>query len=168
MLFRSASANVDLRILKNLGSDSLSTEDINRYAVMQDWMEERLNNGFSPMKLFQTGLMHESLKDESIGHLAWAGAVNTIESRKFNAVYMMISLVYFPALPYYIYWQSTKAKKFQFLVLVFNPKTAEIDGVFMQNYSADWSRDFLRSHLYDIMLQIKSQPNFKGRKGKAL
>lgn len=163
-----ASANVDLRILKNLGSDSLSTEDINRYAVMQDWMEERLNNGFSPMKLFQTGLMHESLKDESIGHLAWAGAVNTIESRKFNAVYMMISLVYFPALPYYIYWQSTKAKKFQFLVLVFNPKTAEIDGVFMQNYSADWSRDFLRSHLYDIMLQIKSQPNFKGRKGKAL
>ena len=160
------SANVDLRILKNMGSDSLTTNDINRYAVMQDWLEARLNNGFSPMRLFQTGLMHEELKNEKIGHLAWAGAVNTIESRKFNPLLMVVSMIYVPALPYYIYWQSTKAKKFQFMVLVFNPKTAEIDGVFIQNYSADWSRDFLRSHLYDIMLQIKSRPKSNVERGK--
>jgi hypothetical protein len=73
-------------------------------------------------------------------------------------------MIYFPALPYYVYWQSTKAKKFQFMVLVFNPKTAEIDGVFLQSYAADWSRDFLRSHLYDIMLQIKTPLKSNKRK----
>jgi hypothetical protein len=49
-------------------------------------------------------------------------------------------------------------------VLVFNPKTAEIDGVFLQSYAADWSRDFLRSHLYDIMLQIKTPLKSNKRK----
>jgi hypothetical protein len=158
-------AEVDLRILKNMGSDSLSTHDVNRYAVMQDWMEERLNNGLTPMLMFQSGIMKQSLVNEEIGHLAWAGAVNTIESRKFNALYMAIAIVYTPALPYYIYWQSTKSKKFQFMVLVFNPKDGEMDGVFLQQYSADWSRDFLRSHLYDIMLQIKSPGKGTQRKG---
>ena len=160
-----SAADVDLKILKNMGSDSLQTIDVNRYAVMQDWLEERLNNGLTPMMLFQSGLMNAELKNDKIGHLAWAGAVNTIESRKFNSLYLVVSMIYFPALPYYIYWQSTKAKKFQFMVLVFNPKTAEIDGVFLQNYTADWSRDFLRSHLYDIMLQIKTPIKSNKRKG---
>lgn len=159
-----SAADVDLKILKNMGSDSLSTLDVNRYAIMQDWMEERLNNGLTPMMLFQSGLMKSELSKDRIGHLAWAGAVNTIESRKFNALYMTIAIVYFPALPYYVYWQVTKAKNFQFMVLVFDPKTGEMDGVFLQRYSADWSRDFLRSHLYDIMLQIKTPANQNKRK----
>lgn len=159
-----SAADVDLKILKNMGSDSLSTLDVNRYAIMQDWMEERLNNGLTPMMLFQSGLMKSELSKDRIGHLAWAGAVNTIESRKFNALYMTIAIVYFPALPYYVYWQVTKAKNFQFMVLVFDPKTGEMDGVFLQRYSADWSRDFLRSHLYDIMLQIKTPAKSNKRK----
>ena len=61
---------------------------------MQDWMEERLNNGLTPMLMFQSGIMKQSLMNEEIGHLAWAGAVNTIESRKFNALYMAIAIVY--------------------------------------------------------------------------
>jgi len=163
-----AAAKVDLAILKNMGSDNLTTEDVNRFALMQDWMEERLNNGLTQMMLFESGIMQSALSHERIGHLAWAGAVNTIEARKFNALYMAIAIVYTPALPYYIYWQSTKSKKFQFMVLVFNPKTGEIDGVFLQKYSAEWSRDFLRSHLYDIMLQIKTQPKLaKGKGGKS-
>jgi Zn-dependent protease with chaperone function len=161
-------ARVDLAILKNMGSSNLTTEDVNRFAMMQDWMEERLNNGLTQMMLFETGIMQSALKHERIGHLAWAGAVNTIEARKFNALYMAIAIVYTPALPYYIYWQSTKSKKFQFMILVFNPKTGEIDGVFLKKYSADWSRDFLRSHLYDIMLQIKTKPKtIKGKGGRA-
>jgi Zn-dependent protease with chaperone function len=159
-----SAADVNLKILKNMGSDSLQTIDVNRYAVMQDWLEERLNNGLTPMMLFQSGLMNAELQNDKIGHLAWAGAVNAIESRKFNSLYLVISMIYFPALPYYVYWQSTKAKKFQFMVLVFNPKTAEIDGVFLQTYAADWSRDFLRSHLYDIMLQIKTPLKSNKRK----
>jgi hypothetical protein len=159
-----SAADVHLKILKNMGSDSLQTIDVNRYAVMQDWLEERLNNGLTPMMLFQSGLMNAELQNDKIGHLAWAGAVNAIESRKFNSLYLVISMIYFPALPYYVYWQSTKAKKFQFMVLVFNPKTAEIDGVFLQSYAADWSRDFLRSHLYDIMLQIKTPLKSNKRK----
>lgn len=159
-----SAAKLDLSILKNMGSSNLTTDDVNRFALMQDWMEERLNNGLTQMMLFETGIMKSALSEEQIGHLAWAGAVNTIEARKFNALYMAIAIVYTPALPYYIYWQSTKSKKFQFMVLVFNPKTGEIDGVFLQKYSAEWSRDFLRSHLYDIMLQIKTRP--KATKGK--
>lgn len=160
-------AKIDLTILKNMGSDNLTTEDVNRFALMQDWMEERLNNGLTQMMLFESGILQSALSHERIGHLAWAGAVNTIEARKFNALYLAVAIVYVPALPYYIYWQSTKSKKFQFMVLVFNPKTGEIDGVFLQKYAAEWSRDFLRSHLYDIMLQIKTKPKaVKGKGGK--
>jgi hypothetical protein len=74
---------------------------------------------------------------------------------------MMVSMIYFPAFPYYVYWQITKAKKFQFVVLVFNAETGEMDGMFAQKFTADWSRDFLRSHLFDIMQQIKTPPKSK-------
>lgn len=157
-----ASANqMHLQFLKNMGSATLTTDDVNRFAMMQDWMEERLNNGLTPMMLFQTALMKSELKENNIGHVAWAGAVNHIESRKFSPLYMVVSMIYIPAFPYYVYWQITKAKKFQFVVLVFNAETGEMDGMFAQKFTADWSRDFLRSHLFDIMHQIKTPPKSK-------
>lgn len=157
-------ADVHLEFLKNMGGQTITTDDVNRFAMMQDWMEERLNNGLSPMMLFQTALLQAEASNKSIRHLAWVGAVNTIESRKFMPLYMVISIIYAPAFPYYVYWQVTKAKEFQFAVLVFDSKTAEITGIFTQSYTADWSRDFLRSHLFDIMHQIKTPQVKKARK----
>jgi hypothetical protein len=154
-------SNENLTILENKAKRNLKTTDINRYTQVNDWIMERLNNDSNQMILFYSQYVDEVMKDFGTPLVGWTGYEYTVYKRPLDLNGLFTSIMFFPYLPIYLYFQlQTDGITNQFTV-VFNTETSRQVYKLKQNRTSKLKDDFLKAHVYETIYEIRHAKTLK-------
>jgi hypothetical protein len=146
---------VDIQVLPgSTGVNGLTTEMLNRFVQVNDWMMERMNNDTQAMILFGSQFITEAMGGEDYRHLAWVGYESSTIRRKFEPGAMALSILLYPTFPYYLYYQLGVEKDWDEFLLVYDVKTGSIVQVKEADLSHRWTKDFVNSRIYNHLYYI--------------
>jgi Zn-dependent protease with chaperone function len=146
---------VDVNVLPgSTGVQGLTTEKLNQFVQVNDWMMERMNNDTQAMILFGSQFITEAMGGEDYRHLAWVGYESSAIRRKFEPGAMALSMVLYPMFPYYLYYQLGVEKDWDEFLLVYDVKTGSIVQVKEADLSHRWTKDFVNSRIYNHLYYI--------------
>lgn len=120
---------MNMLVLRGAGDSMLTTEKINQYCALMDWLEERQHHGLEAMELY-TANTDKQFRDLKGYHVAW---VNNIVLKG-------------------------KRKKFSQFVIVYQPATSEISAIALHDFKGKAGMDMIKSHLFDVFYQLNKKP----------
>lgn len=92
------------------GAQGLNTEMVNRQMIVNDWMMERINNDTQSMILYGSQSIAGAMGGAENRYLAWTAVESTKLRRRFNPLNLVISMVLYPTVPYYLYYQLSSER----------------------------------------------------------
>ncbi len=131
------------------GSQGLNTELVNRQMIVNDWMMERINNDTQSMILYGSQSIAGAMGGVENRYLAWTAVESTKYRRRFNPLNLVISMVLYPALPYYLYWQLSSERTFEEFLLVYDVSDGKLIHVKEREFAHHWRSDFVKSRVYN-------------------
>ena len=158
---RSLSVNVDV-LPGSTGSLGLSTERINQYMLVNDWMMERLNNDTQSMLLYSSQTVGKGMQGKGASvdagteskYLAWSGYEMSHLRRKFEFKTMALCLVLYPTFPYYLFYQLGSEKDWDEFMLVYDVSNGRLVHVSESNFSHKSRKDFVKSRVYNNLYEV--------------
>jgi hypothetical protein len=147
--------DVEIQVLPgSTGVDGLTTEKLNQFMKVNDWMLERMNNDTQSMLLFGSQFVGEGMGGSENKYLAWVGYESTVLRRKFQPSAMAISILLYPIFPYYLFYQLSTSRKWEEFLLVYNVSNGSIVNVREANLEHSWKTDFIKSRIYNQLYYI--------------
>ena len=147
--------DVDVHVLPGTtGCDGLTTEKLNQYMHVNDWMMERMNNEGDSMLLFESQFIGDGMGGSNNKYLAWAGYESSLLKRKFEPSTMAVSILLYPLLPYYLFYQLSSEHKWEEFLLVYNTSNGRVAHVRESKFEHRWKKDFIKSRIYNQMYYI--------------
>lgn len=147
--------DVEIQVLPgSTGVDGLTTEKLNQFMKVNDWMLERMNNDTQSMLLFGSQFVGEGMGGSENKYLAWVGYESTVLRRKFQPSAMAISMLLYPIFPYYLFYQLSTSRKWEEFLLVYNVSNGSIVNVREANLEHSWKTDFIKSRIYNQLYYI--------------
>ena len=157
-----------IQILNNSINSDLSTNDMNRYSILNDWMIERLNNDTGEMILFYGDYVKPVMASLGTNYLCWDGYEYTLSSRRFawfvwlygsgvlvepfiHKSFYIGSLV----LPALSYLQFKKDGLFKEYTMVFNTETGVPVYYGYKEIDTYWRKDFRKSQVHNTVYEIR-------------
>jgi hypothetical protein len=120
-----ARTGVDLSIIDKTDKDNFDTETFNKFALLNDWLIERISNDTLTMELYQKEFITYAFKDYKTKYLGWTGYKYTESRREFEPMALVGSLLLYPLFPVYLHWQLSKDKELENLLLVYDVETGK-------------------------------------------
>lgn len=155
------SSGENLTILENKAKKNLKTEDVNRYTQVNDWIMERLNNDSNEMILFYSQYVDEVMKDFGTPLVGWTGYEYTVYKRPLDVNGLLTSIMFFPYLPVYLYFQLQTDGITKQFTAVFNTQTSKQVFKLNQERTSKLKEDFLKAHVYETLYEIKHAKTLK-------
>ena len=131
-------------------------DKFNEYAALTEWIGDKLKHDdditmVSPMHTQVQGLItkYETSK------FCWLGTISVTDSRPNKASVLFLTILYFPTLPYGIYYVATPRHKTLYYVLLYDLESEKLE---MQSLNRIQQRDdnsIINSNIYYTMLQMK-------------
>jgi hypothetical protein len=117
--------------------------------IVNDWMMERINNDTQSMILYGSQSIAGAMGGVENRYLAWTAVESTKYRRRFNPLNLVISMVLYPALPYYLYWQLSSERTFEEFLLVYDVSDGKLIHVKEREFAHHWRSDFVKSRVYN-------------------
>lgn len=162
-MMQSMAGKADMRVEVVSGNSkpNLTTDDMNRYMILNDWFIERMNNDTNAMVLWNTQYSDSVMDDLGASHLGWAGYRYVAAKRPFSLGTMLLSLYLYPTFPFYIVWQLSKERQFSYAVVVFDTRTGQLSSFQRNSLVHNLSGDFINAQMYRILYHVKYGRNLK-------
>ena len=152
--------DVDIQVLPgSTGVEKLTTEKLNQFMKVNDWMMERMNNDTQAMVLFGSQFVADGMGGSDNKYLAWVAYESTVLRRKFEPSTMAISILLYPIFPYYLFYQLSSTRKWEEFLLVYNVNTGSVVHVRESEIEHNWQTDFVKSRIYNQLYHIKNGGN---------
>jgi beta-barrel assembly-enhancing protease len=146
--------NVDV-----IAPNSMKESEIDKFnenSLLNEWISDKLKQDddismVSPLH----NQTQELIKKYGTSKFCWLGTISTTESKPYKASVLFLTILYFPTLPYGIYYAVTPSHKTFYYVLLYDLKNDKLE---MQSLSKIHQRDdnaILNSNIYYTMLQMK-------------
>lgn len=153
---------ISLTFLENRSLEEGDVQTFNDVATMANWFNHYLSEEDAEVEIenFSQGEVHDLIERYGTKYFAW-NALITVTTRLTSAqkaAYILVGLVYLPALPFLIVKVAKPIKKTMFVTLVFDLESSE---VVMENYRILKAKDkqgITKATLYDTFYQIKQDP----------
>ncbi len=153
---------ISLTFLENRSLEEGDVQTFNDVATMANWFNHYLSEEDAEVEIenFSQGEVHDLIERYGTKYFAW-NALITVTTRLTpgqKAAYILVGLVYLPALPFLIVKVAKPIKKTMFVTLVFDLESSE---VVMENYRILKAKDkqgITKATLYDTFYQIKQDP----------
>lgn len=151
---------INAQALNLLDKAHLSTETMNQYAIIMEWLTERINNSSSDLELFNSREATSITKDKGCSKICLSGITYTIENQEFNAIALVYSLIAFPVFPFYLYAQLHKKHRLYLSSIVFDIESGKIIYVTSKQLNMKYKRnDYVNSQIYSLFHQLKTKRN---------
>jgi len=148
--------NTDVTLAENSVGKSLTTDDLNTYAMNNDWLSERLNNDTNQMILFYKQFLGSNKSEVDGTPYLINITYDYIEiPRPFDFQGLIYSIVYPIYFPFYLTKQLQTDKYFKEKVIAYNTETGRQVYANTMNYSSGIKDDFLRAHIYKTIYEMK-------------
>ena len=149
---------INAQALNLLDKAHLSTETMNQYAIIMEWLTERINNSSSDIELFNSREATGIAKDKGCSKICLSGITYTIENQEFNAIAFVYSAIAFPVFPLYLYAQLHKKHRLYLSSIVFDIESGKIVYVTSKQLNMKYKRnDYVNSQIYSLFHQLKTK-----------
>ena len=160
--------NFPIQILNNSINSDLSTDDMNRFSILNDWMIERLNNDTGEMILFYGDYVKPVMSSLGTNYLCWDGYEYTLSYRNIKLLMWLYStgILVEPVasrsfylgsvvLPILYYIQFKKDGLFKEYTMVFNTETGVPVYYGYKEIDAYWRKDFRKAQVNRTVYEIR-------------
>jgi hypothetical protein len=146
----------DAEVLDPNGMRENEIDRFNENSLLSEWIGDKLKhddniNMISPI--------HNQAQDligkYGTSKFCWMGTISITDSRPYKGSVLFFTILYFPTLPYGIYYVATPRNKTLYYVLLYDMKNETLD---MQSLNKIQQRDdnaILNSNIYYTLLQMK-------------
>jgi Zn-dependent protease with chaperone function len=150
--------NVYVDPLNLLDKQNLTTEKLNEYAQIMEWMTERLNNFSSGLVLYNSGAVSPIIKNRGTSNLCLSGISYVVEKPEFKPGAMILSAFFAPTFPFYLYFQLHKSHYFTMTNVVFDLKTGQLVYLVSDEFNVSYrKKDYIENLIYALFNQIKTK-----------
>jgi hypothetical protein len=151
---------INTQALNLLDKASLNTETMNQYALIMEWLTERINNSASDIELFNSREAANITKEKACSKICISGITYTVENQEFNAIAFVYSAIAFPVFPLYLYAQLHKKHRLYLSSVVFDIESGKIVYVTSKRLNMKYKRnDYVNSQIYSLFHQLKTKRN---------
>jgi hypothetical protein len=151
---------INTQALNLLDKANLNTETMNQYAIIMEWLAERINNSASDLDLFNSREAKSITKEKACSKICISGMTYTVENQEFNAIAFVYSAIAFPVFPLYLYAQLHKKHRLFLSSVVFDIESGKIIYVTSKQLNMKYKRnDYVNSHIYSLFHQLKTKLN---------
>ena len=151
----------DLHILENKAKSDMKTEDVNRFTQVNDWIMERLNNDTNEMILFYSQYVSDVMQNYGTPLVAWTGYDYVLYKRPLDINGLMTSIMFFPYLPVYLYFQLQTDGYTKQYTVVFNTESSKLVFNYEKNRNVKLQNDFIKAHVYETLYEIRHAKQLK-------
>ena len=151
----------NLHVLENKAKTNMKTEDLNEFTQVNDWIMERLNNDTNQMILFYSQYVNDVMQRYKTPLVAWTGYDYVSYKRPLDLNGLMTSIMFFPYLPVYLYFQLQTDGFTKQYTVVFNTESSKQVVTYSQDRNVKWQRDYLKAHVYETLYEIRHSKNLK-------
>ncbi len=145
---------INLNIIENTAGSEISTSTLNEYALLNDWLMERINNDTSQMLLYYSQYTQKYMAGYQTNLLGWTGVDYKIFPPEFVAIALIVSVIYFPMIPVYLYFQLQPNAYYEDYFVVFDTKSSKLVYKNSKYYEKKASNIFLKSQIYESMYEL--------------
>ena len=145
----------DLHILENKAKADMKTEDINRFTQVNDWIMERLNNDTNEMILFYSQYVSDVMQPYGTPLVAWTGYDYVLYKRPLDLNGLMTSIMFFPYLPVYLYFQLQTDGFTKQYTVVFNTESSKLVFNYNKEREVKLQSDYIKAHVYETLYEIR-------------
>ena len=147
--------NIAVQPLNLLDKEDLTTEKFNQYALIMEWLTERLDNLSSDVRLFNTQYISEVVKEKGTGKLCLSGISYIEEGKEFDFSVIAYTLLFPPILPLYVVYQQSHNHRITLTTIIFDLNTGKLDYVKSDEIRVKYNKsDYLNSQIYSLFHQI--------------
>jgi hypothetical protein len=154
-LFVGKVSGLNVKVLTNTAGSELTTESLNDYAQLNDWMMERLNNDTNEMLLFYSQYVNEPMRDFQTDLLCWTKVDYKIVPREIQLDYLIYSIFYPPILPYYLYWQLQLDSYLKEYTIVYDTKTSRVKYQRNKYLETKMTDAMLKAQIYETLYELR-------------
>jgi beta-barrel assembly-enhancing protease len=148
--------DINVEPLNLFDKKNLTTEKMNEYAQIMEWMSERLNNFSSDVKLFNTQYISDVVVAKGTSKLCLSGISYVIEGQEFDALTMIFCIIVYPLLPYYLAYQLQKIHYFNLTTVIFDLETGKLVYLTSDQLRIKYRKtDYVSSQIFAIFNQLK-------------
>lgn len=151
----------NVNILENKAQKGLKTENVNQFTQVNDWIMERLNNDTNEMVLFYSQYVSDVMQDFGTPLVAWTGYEYSLYRRPLDINGLMTSIMFFPYLPIYLYYQLQTDGFTKQYTVVFNTESSKQVFNYEQSRQVKFQDDYLKAHVYETLYEIRHAKQLK-------
>lgn len=154
----SRSSRIKISLVNNSVSKGLNTDDLNQYARLNDWLTERVNNDTASMKLFYSQFIEETMKEYNTKYIVWSKYKITDQYHSKNIFSLYYAFICYPVVPILMYQGLMYQPIFDEFMVVYNTESGKIEKTVSGSYDHYVREDFLKSHIYNFIYEIRHLP----------
>lgn len=159
ILINSQKAGIDYALIDDIQLNEHEIQKFNDLAFLNTWLLERLKHVENDMEIinFDKEQVSDLISRYGTKHFCWMGIVNERNKKYLKGLYITMSLIYFPTLPFGIAYAVTPDWDTHFYSLVLDIESGEIKYARADKMDAKDADYVLNSSLYDLFYQLKSK-----------
>ena len=146
----------DAEVLDPNGMKENEIDKFNENSLLNEWIGDKLKHDddisiISPIH----NQAQDLIRKYGTSKFCWMGTISITDSRPYKGSVLFLTILYFPTLPYGIYYVATPRNKTLYYVLLYDLRKETLD---MQSLNKIQQRDdnaILNSNIYYTLLQMK-------------
>lgn len=150
--------NITVTPLNLMDKENLTTETLNEYSAVMEWLTERLNNFSSENILFNEQFIDKVTEAKGTSKLCLSGISYVVTRQEFNAIAMVYSIIMLPVFPIYLFAQLHKTHYFRMTTIIFDLKSGQLEFFTSNRFHFKYKKqDYLNSQIYALFNQISTK-----------
>ncbi len=151
-----AANDVTLNYLDINNTEDLTTEKLNEYSIMMDWLLERINNPSANVELYNHRFIKSKL-DKGENYLGISSLSYFVLKSDAEFKYILGFIIY-PLAPYALEYYLHREHHLQFTTVIYDLRTGNPKFLDVSKGRARYKKDYLNAQIYALFNQIKTKP----------
>lgn len=150
--------NFHVKPVNLLDKQTLTTEKINEYAEIMEWLSERIYNNSEEVPLYNSQFIEEFSKRSGTPNLCLSSVNYRIEAREFEITGLLLGIFMWPTMPFYLYYQLHRKHNLVLTTLVFDLNTGKMTyAVSNRLRLKNNKKDYMQAQIYALFHQLKQK-----------
>ena len=145
---------LDAQILDGKNFDPQDVDAFNDLSLLNEWVNEKMTHDMDFVTI-NNERIKELAKKYDTKYFAWTGIFSSTSSRDNIGIMLFYTIIFYPLLPYGIYYAITPENTTKFATLIFDLEEEEYLVNISNEVSQKSRKDVVNSNLYYFMKQIK-------------
>ncbi len=148
---------IQLSVINMLDRQNLTTEKLNEYSILTEWLTERTNNFNNNSIVYNKQFVSTLAKDKQCNKIMLSGVTYLIEGRTVDGTLILLSALAWPTLPLTLTYLLDKTREVTISTIILDLETGEL--VYLDNKDMNFraKKNIIRNQIFALFHDIKTK-----------